>query len=139
MMRNRSLPTALGRLKPGERNRTEAAYEQHLEYLKRAGEIAWYRFEGIKLRLADNTFLTPDFAVMLADGRMQLHEVKGFWTDDAKVKTKVAAESYPFEFVIVTQRAKKNGGGFQCEPIDAAPLRVDAVSADQQQELEVAA
>lgn len=74
---------ALGRLKTGQMNKTESAYCQHLEQRKRAGEVAWYRFEGIKLRLADNTFYTPDFAVMLATGEMELHEVKGFWTDDA--------------------------------------------------------
>lgn len=51
---------ALGRLKTGQMNKTESAYCQHLEQRKRAGEIAWYRFEGIKLRLADNTFYTPD-------------------------------------------------------------------------------
>lgn len=56
---------ALGRLKTGQMNKTESAYSQHLEMRKHAGEIAWYRFEGIKLRLADNTFYTPDFAVML--------------------------------------------------------------------------
>lgn len=50
---------ALGRLKTGQMNKTESAYCQHLEQRKRAGEIAWYRFEGIKLRLADNTFYTP--------------------------------------------------------------------------------
>ena len=53
---------ALGRLKTGQMNKTESAYCQHLELRKRAGEIAWYRFEGIKLRLANNTFYTPDFA-----------------------------------------------------------------------------
>lgn len=41
---------ALGRLKTGQMNKTESAYCQHLELRKRAGEIAWYRFEGIKLR-----------------------------------------------------------------------------------------
>ncbi|HHU8883863.1 TPA: DUF1064 domain-containing protein, partial [Escherichia coli] len=50
---------ALGRLKTGQMNKTESAYCQHLELRKRAGEIVWYRFEGIKLRLADNTFYTP--------------------------------------------------------------------------------
>ncbi|WP_268625553.1 DUF1064 domain-containing protein, partial [Escherichia coli] len=90
---------ALGRLKTGQMNKTESAYCQHLEQRKRAGEIAWYRFEGIKLRLADNTFYTPDFAVMLATGEMELHEVKGFWTDDARVKTKVAADQYPFRII----------------------------------------
>ncbi|HIH8842844.1 TPA: hypothetical protein ACYUPC_002972 [Escherichia coli] len=42
---------ALGRLKTGQMNKTESAYCQHLELRKRAGEIVWYRFEGIKLRL----------------------------------------------------------------------------------------
>jgi hypothetical protein len=92
---------ALGRLKQGAMNKTEAAYAQHLRMREMAGEVAWYRFEGIKLRLADNTFYSPDFAVMLADGSMEIHEVKGFWTDDARVKIKVAAELYPFRFVAI--------------------------------------
>jgi hypothetical protein len=59
---------ALGRLKTGQMNKTESAYCQHLELRKRAGEIVWYRFEGIKLRLADNTFYTPAHAcIILAD------------------------------------------------------------------------
>lgn len=77
--------------------------------------VAWFKFEGIKLRLADNTFYTPDFAVMLSTGQMELHEVKGFWTDDARVKTKVAASLYPFQIIAVTKRAKKAGGGWDFE------------------------
>lgn len=99
--------------RPGDK--TESAYCQHLEQRKRAGEIAWYRFEGIKLRLANNTFYTPDFAVMLATGEMELHEVKGFWTDDARVKTKVAADQYPFRIIGVTVKPKKAGGGWKIE------------------------
>ena len=106
---------ALGRLRQGERNKTEAAYEFVLKMRQQAGEIAWYRFEAIKLRLADNTFYTPDFAVMLATGEMELHEVKGHWEDDARVKIKVAAQMYPFRFIAVTPIAKKNGGGFRVE------------------------
>ena len=106
---------ALGRLKTGQMNKTESAYCQHLEQRKRAGEIAWYRFEGLKLRLADNTFYTPDLAVMLATGEMELHEVKGFWTDDARVKTKVAADQYPFRIIVGTVKPKKAGGGWNIE------------------------
>ncbi|WP_437621274.1 DUF1064 domain-containing protein [Escherichia coli] len=106
---------ALGRLKTEQMNKTESAYCQHLELRKRAGEIVWYRFEGIKLRLADNTFYTPDFAVMLATGEMELHEVKGFWTDDARVKTKVAADQYPFRIIGVKVKPKKAGGGWDIE------------------------
>lgn len=105
---------ALGRLKPGERNKTEAAYEHVLEAEKIAGDVLWYRFEGVKLRLADNTFLTIDFAVMQNDGTLEMHEVKGFWEDDARVKIKVAADQYPFRFLAVTAKAKakRDGGGY---------------------------
>lgn len=106
---------ALGRLKTGQMNKTEAAYDTHLAALQAAGLILWRRFEGVKLRLADNTFYTPDFAVMRADGSMELHEVKGFWADDARVKIKVAADLYPFRFVAVKVKAKKDGGGWAVE------------------------
>jgi hypothetical protein len=106
---------ALGRLKTGERNKSEAAYEATLQARQIAGEVVWYRFEGVKLRLADNTFYTPDFAVMLANGHVELHEVKGFWADDARVKIKVAADQYPFRFIAVTARPKRDGGGWKVE------------------------
>jgi len=106
---------ALGRLKTSERNKTEAAYEQYLEIQKKAGAVAWYRFEGLKLRLADNTFYTPDFAVMRSEGFLECHEVKGFWRDDARVKIKVAAEMYPFRFLAIKPLPKKRGGGWEVE------------------------
>ncbi|WP_313248929.1 DUF1064 domain-containing protein [Stenotrophomonas acidaminiphila] len=96
-------------------NQTEAAYAEHLRALQHAGEILWFRFEGIKLRLADNTFYTPDFAVLAADGVMELHEVKGFWQDDARAKIKIAADQYPFRFIAVRVRPKKDGGGWAVE------------------------
>lgn len=106
---------ALGRLKQGVMNGTEAEYAQHLKLLQMAGDVVWYKFEGMKFRLADNTFYTPDFTVMLKDGTLQAHEVKGFWEDDAKVKIKVAADLYPIEFIAVKKQAKKLGGGFSRE------------------------
>lgn len=112
-MRNRSF--AVGRLKTGVMNRAEAEYAFHLENLKVIGTVAWYKFEGLKLRLADNTFYTPDFFVMLSDGTLEAHEVKGFWQDDAKVKIKVAADMYPFRFLAIKAVAKKNGGGWSVE------------------------
>lgn len=77
--------------------------------------IAWYKFEGIKFRLADNTFYTPDFVILNNDFLFEVHEVKGFWTDDAKVKIKVAAELYPFKFMAFKKVAKKRGGGWSRE------------------------
>lgn len=116
---------ALGRLKTGQMNKSEAAYGAHLELLKRAGEIVWYRFEGVKLRLADNTFYTTDFAVMCADGVMEMHEVKGFWQDDARAKIKIAAEMYPFRFKAFKVRAKKHGGGWEEEDFSGSAPAVE--------------
>ena len=87
--------------KPGEMNKTEAAYAAHLEAKKSSGEISDYRYEAVKLRLADKTFYTPDFMVISSDGCVEMHEVKGFWEEDARVKIKVAAQEYPFRFVAV--------------------------------------
>ena len=106
---------ALGRLKAGTRNKLEAEYEQELKLRQAAGQVAWFRFEGLKLRLADNTFYTPDFAVMLASGAMECHEAKGFWTDDARAKIKIAAEMYPFRFIAIKKLPKRDGGGFSIE------------------------
>lgn len=103
---------ALGRMKAGKMNNTEKAYAQHLELLKRDGEISYYSFDGINLRLADNTFYKPDFLIMKSDGQLEIHEVKGFWTDDALVKIKVAADKFPFKFIAVMKQPKKKGGGW---------------------------
>jgi hypothetical protein len=103
---------ALGRLPTGTMNKTEAAYADHLEQQRRRGEILWFKFEALKFRLADNTFYTPDFMVLTAHSFVELHEVKGFMTDDANVKIKVAASIYPFKFILVR---KRKGGGWDLE------------------------
>ncbi len=120
MSKRNSTTFALGRLKQGVMNKTEAAYESVLRDRLHAGEIQWYKFEGVKLRLADKTFYTPDFAVMAKDGTMEIHEVKGslkFIQDDAKVKIKVAAELYPFKFFLLAPIAKKHGGGWVTQEV----------------------
>lgn len=89
---------ALGRLKDGEMNRTEAAYAGLLEGLKREGEILFYVFESVKFKLARNTHYTPDFMVVRADGVTEFHDVKGFMTDDANAKIKITADRFPFVF-----------------------------------------
>ena len=106
---------ALGRMKAGKMNKTEAEYGAMLAQMQMTGEIQWYAFEGMTFKLADNTRYTPDFAVMRADGLIECHEVKGFWRDDARVKIKVAAEFFPFRFIAVKKRAKKAGGGWDRE------------------------
>src|SRR5436190_22907250 len=106
---------ALGRLKPGVMNKSEAAYAAHLDECLRQGSIRWWKFEGMKFRFADNTFYTPDFNVMLASDELECHEVKGFWMDDAKVKIKLAASLYPIRFFAMRSLPKRDGGGWKRE------------------------
>jgi len=88
-------------------NGTEAKYAEQLRALQFSGEVLWWEFDALKLRLAPSTFYTPDFFVMRADGQLEVHEVKGTsrgkpWVeDDAAVKIKVAADKYPFMFRMV--------------------------------------
>jgi hypothetical protein len=97
---------------PGRMNATEAAYARVLEARKLAGEITDYLFEAVKLRLATATFYTPDFMVRLPNGEIEIHEVKGYWMEDARVKWKVAAAKYHWwRFVAVT----KSRGGWERE------------------------
>lgn len=90
-----------GRMKPGQMNRTEGQYAAHLEALKHAGEVMWWKFEGIKLRLADRTFITFDFAVLPKHLVLELHDVKGFMTDETNAKLKVAADQYPIAIKVI--------------------------------------
>lgn len=87
--------------RPGVMNKTESAYASVLEERKRSGEIAEYWYEGIKLRLADKTFYTPDFFIMHVNGELHAVDVKGGWImETSNVKIKCAAEKYPFKFFI---------------------------------------
>lgn len=93
---------------PGQMNKTEQEYAAQLQTRVRIGELEWWAYEPMKFRLADNTFYTPDFAVLRVDGILEFHEVKGApWTDDARVKIKVAAEIY-WMFVFRGLRKEKH-------------------------------
>lgn len=98
---------ARGRLPDEGMNKTEGAYAQRLELQKRAGDVLWYRYEPLKLRLADGSYYKPDFGVLTSDYLFELHETKGFWREAARVRIKVAAGLFPFKFIAIT---RKNGG-----------------------------
>ncbi len=89
----------------GSMNQVEARYAKHLQAQVARGELAGFWFEPLKFRLADKTYYSPDFLVMLPDGRLELHEVKGWMEDDAAVKLKVTAETYwLFPVVVATEK-----------------------------------
>lgn len=91
----------------GRMNKTEQRYaDEVLTPLQRAGEILSWKFEALKLRLADRTFYDTDFFVQLPCGLIEIHEVKGFMEDDAAVKLKVAADQFPFTFKLIRLKNK---------------------------------
>jgi len=75
-----------------------------------------YEFEGITLPLAPRTTLTCDFAVVTADGYLELHEVKGGKKNgkyhvepDAWLKLKMAAAKFPWLKIVVVWWHKDYG------------------------------
>ncbi len=89
-------------------NKTERAFAANLQTAVSNNSIAWWWREPFKVRLAGRTWYTPDFFVLLSP-RFIAIEVKGFMRDDAAVKLKVAAETYPcFRWLLVT-RAGRHG------------------------------
>ena len=95
---------ALGRTKVQStmKNNTELAYAENLNLRIAAGEVHAWKYEGMKLRLATGAWYTPDFLVILADGAIEFHEVKGMWREAAKVRIKVAADNFPeFRFIAI--------------------------------------
>jgi hypothetical protein len=87
---------------PGRMNKTEEAYSRILECRKARGEVVWFAFEAVRLRIADKCYYTPDFLVQLADGTLEIHEVKArtkdgrkLIKDDAAVKLRAIHDQYP--------------------------------------------
>lgn len=102
---------------PEERmNKGERAYAQLLEQRRADGHVAAWWFEALSWRLADNTHYRGDFLVLLQDGTLELHEVKGrkgesfYAEEDAWLKLKIAAEQMPWPVVVVWP---SKAGGFQ--------------------------
>ena len=120
------------RKKPGERNQWEADYEaQVLEPGKRDGTIIEYWFQSVTFKLADDCRFVPDYLLLMADGFVEIHDVKGsqkikkaghdpkerlgskaFVEDDAKVKLRVFADKFPFRCFAVFKRRNYEGGGW---------------------------
>lgn len=98
-----------GRRKPGVMNGLETKYSVELDRRVAAGEVAWWTYEGVTLKLAKSCRYTPDFMVMLPCGEIQFHETKGYMRDDALVKLKVAASLYPFSFWLCQHKNKATG------------------------------
>ena len=111
--------TTRGRHEPGRMNGLEKRYAAHLQIRKTVGEIRDWKFEPLKLKLAPSTFFNPDFGVLMPNGVTELHEAKGHWEDDARVKIKVAAETFRTWFKLVAVRWDKNAADWKFEEFSA--------------------
>jgi hypothetical protein len=100
--------------RPKGPNKLEEAYMRQLDFLKTIGAVKSWKYESLKLRLAEGAWYTPDFFVELTDGVLEIHETKGFMREAAFVRLKVAAEQYPqFRFKLV----KRIKGLWDIQPV----------------------
>src|SRR6185436_7717704 len=96
------------------RNKTDAAYAQHLALLKHAGEITewWYEpFTGLRLPGRRNRY-KPDFLVQHLDGSLEVKETKG-WSKNlrdgiTKFKTASGVHTWIARWTLV----KRDGRGW---------------------------
>ena len=99
-----------GRLPRGTMNKTEARYELGLKALKQNGQIRDYKFEGVKFRLGDNCYYTPDFMIIGNDGVISFDEIKGgYIMEDSTLKWKMVCEMYPYFHFRMMQYSAKDG------------------------------
>lgn len=101
---------ARGRVPASRMNKIEEEYEAL--FLGRRPHL----FEAVTLILADDLRYTPDFLVIAEDHVVELHETKGFWREDAKLKIRMAARLFPwFRFKAFRKLPKAQGGGWAVE------------------------
>lgn len=101
------------RLPPGIDSSYELAYLRILEDRKYLGHIADFVLKPGSLRLGKGCHYEPDFLVILADGSVEYHEVKGpsRFAEKSLVKVKVAAARFPwFPFLLQMGRSVKHEG-----------------------------
>jgi hypothetical protein len=97
----------------GQMNKTERRfYDEFIRPRISNKSLKNAKFEAIKLQLGDRCTYTPDFVCVTASGRWIAYEVKGSFTrDDAQVKLKTAAQTFPdikFIKAIFTKEKKWN-------------------------------
>ncbi len=124
-----SLPRPVG----NQPNKLEAEFARRLDVLVRTGEIRWYAFNAIRLRLADpvaggrTMWHKIDFSVTLPSGVLVMLETKGgHITEGGMLRWRWAAEQYPHLRIQMWQR--KRGQGWACvrdsRPHDPGPLPI---------------
>lgn len=102
-------------------NATESAYAQILGLAQKVGEVTWWSFECVKIRVGHDCWLTPDFLVQYADGHLELHDTKGtkkrkskrgptktyYAEEDAVVKARAIGENFPIPIFFVFRNGQE--------------------------------
>ncbi len=101
--------------RPRGMNRLESRFAAELAAWKATGQIEWWGYEVLKLRLAKGAWYKPDFLVQFKQGFV-LYETKGFMREAANVRIKVAAETYRFFKFIVVRLVKGQWHYTEIEP-----------------------
>lgn len=78
-------------LPKGFASKAEERYAQHLELMKRAGQIRSWDYEPLKIILGRGAAYTPDFVIVNSSDEVEIHEYKGHWREAARVRIKAAA------------------------------------------------
>jgi len=95
-----------------EGNKLEQRFALHLAGLEKRGEILWWQYEPIRLRIGKGALFTPDFGALRSDSSFVFFETKGSFTREAsRVRLKAARDRYPFFEFRVARLAK--GGGWE--------------------------
>lgn len=79
------------------RSRLEAKYAAYLATKKLLREISDWWYEPTKFDIGAGMRYTPDFGVLMPNGDIQYHEVKGWNRSNvaSRMRWKLAAEKYP--------------------------------------------
>jgi hypothetical protein len=105
--------------KRGQRNRTEARYEELLRADPNVEQV-WFEFVTLRIshpQTGKVATYTPDFLVLMTDGTTFIDEVKGSGIDNeaSVVRLKAAAELAPlWRFRLAKER---RGGGFEVREV----------------------
>jgi hypothetical protein len=95
-------------------------WTQWLVPRQQSGHFQWVAYHPIRVVLGSQANYTPDFLAVTAVGGLEAYETKGFMRQHAAIRIRAAARRLPFvEFLVVTKRRKKDGGGFEIKPIKA--------------------
>jgi hypothetical protein len=97
-----------------KKTRAECAFEARLLTAKIRGEIAWYEYECLRLRIGAEgaaCWYTPDYMALNADGFIMCYEVKGGYKwEDSVIKFKAAERLYP---MFIFEMWEDKGQGFK--------------------------